>query len=144
MGRYLMIQAVYFGVIASRHFGVVVMLCFSARPQRVRDLSNILFIIADIAAVPLMSVYGTKALFMEQGVYCRDNGNPNTFNWWVISCCLLCYGWIYSFLLCIGLTSLPLIIVFWCFYKMQMSEIQNESRLQNMPFASEIMRSLKR
>lgn len=124
-----MIKCVYFGAVAMRHFGVVVLLCFASRPQRVRDLSNILFIVIDIVVVTMATVYGTKALFEDHGLACRDNGDPNTFNWWVISCCLLIYGWIYSFLLCIGLTSLPLIIVFWCFYRMQMSEIENESRL---------------
>lgn len=43
--------------------------------------------------------------------------------WWILSTCCLIYGWVYSALLCIGLAGVPLILVFWCFYKMQMSEI---------------------
>ncbi len=98
--------------------GVVVCLCFIKRPQRVRDLSNILFIVVDLFIVVISTIYGTKALFWTTGINCRDNGDPITFKWWVISVLCLVYGWVYSVLLCIGLTSLPLIIVFWCFYKM--------------------------
>lgn len=118
MGRYLVLQDVYFAFVACRHMGVVVCLCFVKRPQRVRDLSNILFIVIDLFIVVIATVYGTKALFWTSGINCRDNGNPDTFKWWVISVLCLVYGWVYSVLLCIGLTSLPLIIVFWCFYKM--------------------------
>jgi type II secretory pathway component PulF len=94
--------------------------------------------------VVLVTGYGTKALFEDSGIECRDNNDPNTFKWWVISVITLVYGWGYSLLLLIGLTSLPLIIIFWCFYRMQMSEIENESRLQNIPVAGEIIRTLNR
>lgn len=123
---------------------MVVLICCSKRPQKFRDLSNICFIMIDLFLVVILTVYGTNALFGESGLECRDNGDPNTFKWWVISVCCLVYGWVYSLLLLVGLTSLPLIIVFWCFYRMQMSEIENESRLQHIPVAGEIIRSLKR
>lgn len=124
--------------------GVVVLLCFAKKPQRVRDLSSIFFIGIDLFVVVIMTIYGTKSLFSGPGVLCRDNGDPDTFKWWVISVCCLVYGWAYSVLLCIGFTSLPLIIVFWCFYRMQMQEIVNETRLERIPLAGEIIRSLKR
>lgn len=144
MGRYLMLQDVYFAFLTTRHLGVAVLLCFAKRPQKVRDLSSILFIVIDLFLVVVMTVYGTKALFDQNGLTCRDNGDPNTFRWWIISVCCLIYGWIYSVLLCIGFTSLPLIILFWCFYRMQMNEIANETRLERMPIAGEIIRTLKR
>jgi hypothetical protein len=129
MGRYLILQTVYFAFVSARNLCVVSVACLAKRPQRVRDLSNILFIVLDLFLVILPTVYGTLALFQPYGLYCRDNGNPETFRWWVISVLCLVYGWVYSVLLCIGFTSLPLIVVFWCFYKMQMSEIANEGRL---------------
>lgn len=125
--------------------GVVVLLCFAKRPQRVRDVSSIFFIVIDLFMVTIFTVYGTKGLFSPEGLSCRDNGDPNTFRWWVISVCCLVYGWAYSVLLCIGFTSLPLIIVFWCFYRMQMSEIANENRgLERLPLAGDLIRSLNR
>lgn len=144
MGRYLVLQDVYFALVTTRHMFVVVLLCFAKKPQRVRDLSSIFFIVIDLFMVTVMTVYGTKSLFSPTGLACRDTGSPDNFKWWVISVCCLIYGWAYSVLLCIGLTSLPLIIVFWCFYRMQMTEIANENRLESMPIAGEIIRSLKR
>lgn len=144
MGRYLIVKVVYFAIVSFRHMAVVVLLCFAKKPQRVRDISSILFIVFDLCTVTILTVYGTKSLFSPEGLACRDSGGANNFRWWVISVCCLVYGWAYSVLLCIGLTSLPLILVFWCFYRMQMTEIANESRLENVPIAGEIIRSLKR
>jgi hypothetical protein len=128
MGRYLEIQFVFFGFMSLRNLAVCILICCCCvkKPQRVRDISNIFFILLDFVVVLLMSVYGTKALYSQSGVECRDNGDPNTFKWWVISMCCLAYGWIYSFLLIIGMTSLPLFFVFHCFYRRQMAELANQ------------------
>lgn len=123
---------------------MIVLLCFVKKSQRVSDGSYIVFLVCDTAIVILLTVYGTNAVFLGQGIACRDNGQPENFRWWVVSLICLLYGMAYSFLLCIGLTSLPFIILFWCFYRMQMNEIVNESRLANLPFAAEVIRSLKR
>jgi hypothetical protein len=144
MGQYLILQAVYFGFVAARNFAIVVLICYAKRPQRVRDLSNIAAIVVDLFIVVCATIYGSFSLFSPNSLFCRDNGNPDTFCWWIISMLCLVFGWIYTVLLCIGLTSLPLIIIFWCFYRMQMTEIANESRLQNIPIAGEIIRSLSR
>jgi hypothetical protein len=143
-GRFLIVEDVYFAFVVVRNMMVVTVLCFAKRPQRVRDISNIVFLTMDIGMIPILSVYGTKSLFAETGTFCRDNGNPTTFKWWVISVCCLIYGWVYSVLLCIGLTSLPLIIIFWCFYRMQMTEISNQMRLEKLPIAGEILKTLSR
>lgn len=118
MGRYLIIQSVYFGFLSARNMFVCALLCFAKQPYYIRDYSSVLFICFDFFSVIIMTIYGTKALFSTSGVNCRDNNGPDTFKWWVISMCFLIYDWGYGILLCIGFTSLPLIIVFWCFYRM--------------------------
>ena len=117
MGQYLVFASVYFGIAAARNMFVAAALCFSKRPQRIHDISVVFSILFDAAIVTIMTVYGTKSLFSPEGIICRDNGDPNTFKWWVIGCCCLVYGWAYGVLLCVGLTSLPLVIIFWCYYR---------------------------
>lgn len=122
-GRFLIIQESYYGFLAFRHFCVLVLLFLTKNPYRVRDWSNLLFLIMDVVVVTFLTVYGTRALFSPIGLWCRDNNDPNTFKWWIVSMCCLIFNWLYDLLLLIGLTSLPLIVIFWCFYRMQMSEI---------------------
>jgi hypothetical protein len=100
----------------------VVLLCYAKNPHQVRDWSNILFLVVDVIFVTFLTVYGTRALFSPVGLYCRDNNDPNTFKWWVVSLCCLVINWMYDLLLLVGLTSLPLIIIFWCIYRMQMRQ----------------------
>jgi len=144
LGRFLFLFEVYFGFCATRNLVVIVLLCFCKKTHTVRDGSYITFLIADTVLIILLTFYGTKAVFLGPGLHCRDNGQSATFRWWVISCICLIYGMAYTCLLCIGLTSLPCIILFWCFYRMQMNELINESRLSHLPFAREVIRQLKR
>jgi hypothetical protein len=130
LANYLIIQGFYMSIISARNLSVLVTLCLTKKkPQRVKDISNIIFVCIDLLIIPIATVYGTKTLFNKPGLACRDNGDPNTFNWWVISLLFLIFGWVYSIFLALILTSVPLLIFFWCFYQMQLSEIANESRI---------------
>ena len=79
------------------------------------DVSNLLYVGLDVFLVVILTVYGTQALFDEQAMDCRNHSNA-LMQWWVVSVCCLLFGWIYSGLLCLGLASMPLVLVFWCFY----------------------------
>lgn len=122
-GRFLLIQNSFYGFLAFRHFCVILLLFLTKNPFRVRDCANLVFLIIDAVFVTFLTVYGTRALFSPIGLWCRDNINSYTFRWWILSVCCLVFNWVYDLLLLIGLTSLPLIMIFWCFYQKQMSAI---------------------
>ena len=79
------------------------------------DVTNLIYIVIDVFLVVTLTVYGTQALFDPQAMDCRLN-SPTLMQWWVICVCCLLFGWVYSGLLCLGLASMPLILVFWCVY----------------------------
>lgn len=62
--------------------------------------------------------------------------------WWVFSLFSLVFGWIYSGALCIVLTSAPIVCMFWCYYRMQMSDINRDTNMGNVPFARGIIERL--
>lgn len=127
LGKYLIFNCIYFSFLSARNFGVAVLLCRSNKPQVIRDWSSVIFLLTDAVLVSLMTLYGLKNLFEPEGLICRDNGEPETFQWWVISCVCLVIGLIYSALLCVGFASVPLIVIFWCYFKLQMEELENEN-----------------
>ena len=143
MQRYLVYSLYYFLIVSIRHLLPVLLLPCTTKPQRLMDICNILYLAVDVFVVVLLTVYGTQALFNEVAMECRYE-STELMRWWVVSVCTLLFGWVYTTLLCIGLASLPLICLFWCFYKMQISEIQNEQRLQRIPFASNVLKAFSR
>lgn len=122
MAEYLTISLYYFMFVSLRHLLICLLVPCSRKPQRLMDVSNLVYIGLDVFLVTILTVYGTQALFDQSAIDCRYQSNA-LMQWWVICVCCLLFGWIYSALLCLGLASMPLILVFWCFYQMQMSEI---------------------
>ena len=92
----------------------------------------------DLFIVVVLTVFGGMCLFTEVTMNCKSS-NPLLLEWWIISMCMFVYGVVYSLLLCIGLTSLPFILIFWCFYSMQMRDIRNQTRIANIPIAGNIL-----
>ena len=122
--KYLTYCALYFGFAALRQFVVCLLIPCTSKPQRLRDLANIVFIAIDIFLFTSITIYGTKIMFSDATKSCREGDvGADLLMMWIFSFCCLIYGWIYCLLLCCGLTTLPLIMIFWCVYRMQMNEI---------------------
>lgn len=117
MYMYLQYALYYFAFVSIRHTGVCIAVACARRPQKVMDMSNLINIGMDVFLVVLLTVFGTQVLFGEDAKQCSYQ-SESLMKWWILSTCCLIYGWVYSALLCIGLAGLPLILVFWCFYKM--------------------------
>ena len=123
--QYLTYCSYYFGFCAFRQLLVATLIPCTQKPYRLRDLANVVFIAIDIFLFTAITFFGTKIMFSDETKACRDNGTDILMMWIFGVCCLL-YGWVYCLLLACGLTTLPLILVFWCVYRMQMNEIVRE------------------
>ena len=125
--KYLEYCAGYFGLCCLRQFIVCLLIPCTKQPQRLRDLANVVFIAIDIFLFTCLTVFGTKIMFADDTKACRQGEDgSNLLMMWIFSFCCLIYGWIYCGLLCCGLTTFPLILIFWCVYRMQMNEISRE------------------
>ena len=69
--------------------------------------------------------------FDEESDGCRASDDNWVILMYILSICCLLYGWIYVILLCCGLTSLPLIAIFWCCYRNQLNNMRGEMGVQN-------------
>ena len=120
----------------------------TSKPQRLRDLANVVFITIDIFLFTSITVYGTKIMFSDNTKACREGDvGADLLMMWIFSFCCLIYGWIYCMLLCCGLTALPLILIFWCVYRMQMNEISREESPDARTFSqnsSNVIKQLKK
>jgi len=74
LGRFLFLFEVYFGFCATRNLVVIVLLCCCKKAHSVSDGSYIVFLIADTVIIILLTFYGSKAVFLGNGIHCRDNG----------------------------------------------------------------------
>jgi len=61
-------------------------------------------------------VWGSTCIFSDEAIKCKDSAVTDLMNWWILSMVCLIYGMIYSFLLCVGLATLPLILICLCYY----------------------------
>ena len=105
-------------------------------------MANVVFIAIDIFLFTAITFFGSKIMFSEETKACRDNGTDILMMWILGFCCLL-YGWVYCLLLACGLTTLPLILIFWCVYRMQMNEIAREDTNQERN-SNRIVQSLRK
>jgi hypothetical protein len=123
MALYLMLMIYYFLFVGIRHILLCMMLPCVKRPQRLVDVSNIVYVVVDLFFVVVLSIWGAMCIFSEEAITCKDSTTIDLMNWWILSMVCLIYGMIYSLLLCIGLASVPLILIFWCYYHMQVRNI---------------------
>ena len=115
--KYMYICMVYFGVCACRQLIVCVLISCSQEPQKTSDFANLLFIGFDAIFVSSLTIWGTMVQFDEESDGCRASDDNWVILMYILSICCLLYGWIYVILLCCGLTSLPLLAIFWCCYR---------------------------
>jgi len=115
MALYLTYSMYYFIHASIRHFLICLLTPFVKRPQRLMDVSNFIYIAEDVLVVVALTVFGSQAIFDDKTMECRETSQAMLY-FWVICVCVLVFGWVYSSLLCFGLASIPLILVFWCFY----------------------------
>lgn len=107
----------YLFFVTTRHMVILFLLFCVKRPQRLRDFAFIVYIVLDIFFVMILTTYGTTIIFSDEALNCRQ-GSDYQLRWFVMSMFCLIFGWIYSVFLCIMLASAPIIVAFWCFYKM--------------------------
>ena len=124
--KYLYICMAYFGFCAFRQLVIVVIVSFAKHPQKTSDLANILFIGFDAIFISALTMWGTMIQFDEGAKDCRDTSDNWVLMMYIMNLGCLLYGWAYFILLCCGLTSLPLIAIFWCFYRKQMNNMRGE------------------
>ena len=105
-----------------RNFAVATAVCWVKKPEKIRDLSSLLFRLADLLTVALLLIYGEKAVFSQEVVACRDNGNPDTFKWWVVSVSCFAYDAVLLVYIVISLVSMPLTLLFWCFQRISQEQ----------------------
>ena len=82
-----------------------------------------MYVVVDLFYVVVLTVWGGICIFSDEAITCKDSAIIDLMNWWILSMVCLLYGLIYSLLLCIGLTSLPFILIFWCYYHMQVRNV---------------------
>ena len=160
----MVICMAYFGLCAGRQLVIVVLISFARKPQKASDFANLLFIGFDAIFISSLTIWGTMAQFDEAADGCRKSDDDWVLLMYIFSICCLLYGWIYVILLCCGLTSLPLIAIFWCFYRKQLNNMRGEmgvdsnqqrrtgatgapARRESLaadPEVSEVVRSLKK
>lgn len=126
VAEYMLFFKWYFGLCAARQLVVCLVLKFTKQPQKTSDQAYLVFIILDAVFVSSLTVWGTMVQTDAAVSECRELGNNWVLLMYIFSICCLLYGWIYVILLCCGLTSLPLISIFWCFYRKQMKNMQGE------------------
>ena len=51
---------IYFGCCACRQFIVIILICFSAKPQRTNDIAHAIFIVFDAIFVSMTTIWGTN------------------------------------------------------------------------------------
>ena len=95
------------------------------------DFANLLFIGFDSLFVSSLTIWGTMVQFDESADGCRGSDDNWVLLMYIFSICCLLYGWIYVILLLCGLTSLPLIAIFWCFYRKQLNGMKSEMGVHN-------------
>jgi len=115
--NYIFICMIYFGQCAFRQLVIVLLISFTKNPQKTSDFANLLFIAFDSLFVSSLTIWGTMIQFEDRASECRRTSDKWVLLMYVMSICCLLYGWIYVILLCCGLTSLPLIAIFWCYYR---------------------------
>ena len=128
--KYMNFCMFYFGVCACRQLIIVVLICFTKKPQRTSDAANTLFIAFDAIFVSSITFWGTTVLFDEESDGCRNSGDNWVILMYIFSILCLLYGWIYVILLCCGMTSLTLLLIFWCCYRRQLSSLSEQMGVQ--------------
>lgn len=123
MALYLMFMIYYFLFVGVRHILLCMMLPCIKKPQRLVDVSNIVYVVVDLFYVVVLTVWGGICIFSDEAITCKDSAIIDLMNWWILSMVCLLYGLIYSLLLCIGLASLPFILIFWCYYLNQVRNV---------------------
>jgi len=81
------------------------------------------YVVVDLFYVVVLTVWGDICIFSDEAITCKDSAIIDLMNWWILSMVCLLYGLIYSLLLCIGLASLPFILIFWCYYLNQVRNV---------------------
>lgn len=134
----------YAGICALRSLLIVVLISFTTSPQKTSDFANLLFIAFDAIFVSSLTIWGTMIQFDAPADTCRNSDDEWVILMYVMSICCLLFGWVYVILLCCGLTSVPLIAIFWCCYRKQvvsMNRQQNGARKKSE--AEKVQKSLK-
>ena len=90
-----------------------------------------LFIGFDAIFVSSLTIWGTMIQFEDGAEGCRSSENNWVLLMYIFSICCLLYGWVYVILLLCGLTSLPLLGIFWCFYRKQLANMRGEMGVDN-------------
>ena len=124
--RYMTYCMYYFAFSSFRQVVVVLLIPFSKKPTQVRDRSNFVFITMDFILYSSLTIWGTRILIKNKAIQCSESNDTIQVFMWVFSLACLLYGWVYVILLCCGLTSMPLIFIFWCVYRMQMRQMEAE------------------
>mmetsp|Transcript_14935 Transcript_14935/g.20241 ORF Transcript_14935/g.20241 Transcript_14935/m.20241 type:complete len:127 (+) Transcript_14935:1046-1426(+) len=117
---------IYFGVCACRQLVIVVLISFTAKPQKTNDVAQAIFIAFDAIFVSTITIWGTTVLFDEESDGCRNSGDNWVILMYIFSILCLLFGWVYVILLCCGLTSVPLLLIFWCCYHRQLNNMRDE------------------
>lgn len=126
MYQYMMIFMVYFGFCSLRQLIIVVLIHCTPKPQKLSDYANLIFIGFDAIFVSSLTIWGTMVQFDEEADTCRESDETVILLMYIFAVCCLIYGWIYVVLLCCGLTSLPLVAIFFCCYRNQMRAMRGE------------------
>ncbi len=124
--KYMDVCMSYSGVCACRQLIIVVLISFTKLPQKTSDYANLVFIGFDAIFVSALTIWGTMIQFDEKNDGCKHSDDNWVILLYIFSICCLLYGWIYVILLCLGLSSLPLIAIFWCCYRKQLNNMRGE------------------
>ena len=116
--RYLNFCLYYFEFSSLRALIVCFMIPCFKKPQQVRDISNCVFIGLDAILYTTLTIWGSMVVFDENTWKCRNSEDRKEVIMWLTSICFIVYGWVYVILLCCGLTSVPLLVIFWCVHRM--------------------------